>query len=142
MFKTHLAVSLFVLLLLLPKYGGWAFIVFFLLGTIMPDIDTSTSFIGKRFRAFGWLFLHRGIFHTIWMPLLLSLIIMFADREVAGAFALGYGLHLLLDSFNHAGIRPFHPLSKTRIKGIFKTGGVFEKILFISCLIASVVLIL
>jgi len=142
MFRTHLAASLLALLLLAPFYENKVLLILFIIGTIMPDIDTPTSFIGKRFRLFGWLFLHRGIFHSVWMLIILSVIIGTASQLAGLAFALGYGLHLLLDALNHAGIRPFHPLSKHKIKGIFKTNGIFEKVLFISCLVACLVLIL
>jgi len=142
MFRTHLAASLLILLVLAPFYESKIFLIIFILGTIMPDIDTPTSFLGRRFKLFGWLFLHRGIFHSVWMLLVLSLIVWIASPMAGTAFGLGYGLHLLLDAFNHAGIRPFHPLSKLKIKGIFKTNGIFENALFIACLVASLMLII
>jgi len=144
MFKTHLVVSLLFALILFPFFSldKGVFLVVFIIGALLPDIDTQTSFIGKKFKIFGWLFLHRGIFHSIWMLILLTGILWAFETNLALAFGLGYFSHLMLDSLNHAGIRPFHPLLKTRIKGYFKTNGIAEKTIFIFSLVLCFVILL
>ena len=144
MFKTHLVVSLLLSLILFPFFSldEIIFLIVFIIGSIFPDIDAQTSFIGKRAWLFGKFFLQRGIFHSIWMLLLLVSVIWIFEPKLALVFGLGYVSHLMLDTLNHAGIRPFHPISRFRIKGYFKTGGIAEKTIFIISLAACFILLL
>jgi len=115
----------------------------FVLGALLPDIDRSTSFIGRRVKVFGWIFRHRGVFHSLSMLLLLSgvLYILFLDRAVAYAFALGYASHLLIDGLSREGVRLFFPLP-WRLKGPVRVNGLGEKSIFIVSLVFSIILVL
>ncbi len=125
---THLAFSLFLGLLVLPDRP--LLIAAFLLGSFVPDIDTATSFLGKRIRAIGWLFLHRGIFHSLVMLVMLSAIVFVFSNEAGIAFGLGFAGHLALDSLNPAGVRWLFPM-KSRLRGFVVTGGIGEGLVFL-----------
>ena len=45
-------------------------------------------------------------------------------------FATSYASHLVMDAITKKGIVPFHPL-KLKIKGNIRSGGFFEKIIFL-----------
>ena len=145
MFKTHLTISLLTAMIILPLFtlNKGVFLLIFLLGAIFPDIDIPTSVIGRRARLLGWLFSHRGIFHSLPMLLLLSAIIWVVTLNplYAFVFSLGYALHLGIDMLNHKGIRPFFPL-KFRIKGFIKTNSITEQVIFAITLVAGFILLL
>jgi membrane-bound metal-dependent hydrolase YbcI (DUF457 family) len=58
---------------------------------------------------------------------------------IAFPFFLGYGTHLIVDSWTIEGIIPFWPL-RYSLKGNVRTGGAFENILFYFFVIADFVL--
>ena len=88
-----------------------------LIGSLLPDIDTSTSFIGRLVlplshfleRRYG----HRQEIHTLWpiALILLTALVFPAQQRYIYALALGYGAHLLLDTLNPEGIAPLLPLT-------------------------------
>ena len=57
---------------------------------------------------------------------------------IAFGFFLGYGVHLLADSFTVQGIEPFYPW-KMRSAGFIKTGSVVETSIFIFLILADVI---
>jgi membrane-bound metal-dependent hydrolase YbcI (DUF457 family) len=88
-----------------------------LIGSLLPDIDTSTSFIGRLVlplshfleRRYG----HRQEIHTLWpiALILLTALVFPAQQRYIYALALGYAAHLLLDTLNPEGIAPLLPLT-------------------------------
>ena len=80
-------------------------------GSILPDIDTTTSGIGRFFRPLAQFlenrFGHRTMTHSLLFLLLLSVALMplyFAYPGVWFAFVYGYLSHLLLDTLNVNGV--------------------------------------
>lgn len=136
MFKTHLIAGLLFGLLLNSWLGlGWLFVVLFILGSVLPDIDSSGSKVGRKFglvsEVIEFFFGHRGFFHSIFVGLGLGLILYgYGYKSLGIGLFLGYMLHLVLDAFTIHGIRFFWPFS-WKIKGLVKTGGMVEWLLFL-----------
>ena len=83
--------------------------VAFLVGSLLPDIDSPSSIFGRYLHFPGS---HRGVTHSIW-PCLLLFMAGCACRLFAW-LGLGYVLHLFWDSFSKAGICWFYPISNYR----------------------------
>lgn len=84
----------------------------FWLGSLLPDIDSPGSILGRRAEALGRLTGHRTIFHAIWIPA--AFLAMGRWFLPMSWLALGYILHLFFDSFSACGVCWFWPLSKYR----------------------------
>jgi membrane-bound metal-dependent hydrolase YbcI (DUF457 family) len=126
MFATHLAVSL-TAILILPQMQNY--LAAFMLGALLPDIDSTKSLLGSRLKIFGWLFEHRGLFHSITMLLVLALPLYLVVPQAGLAFAAGYLIHLALDALTREGIMPFYPVG-LRVRGFIRTGSIAEYIIF------------
>ena len=143
-FKTHLAFTFFLFLLLWPlleNFAGekWIFALLFVISGVFPDIDTTKSRIGIFFPV-GWALKHRGVFHSIWPAVLFSLIVEVFFSGYGLAVFLGYFSHLVLDMLNFKGVGLFFPLIKSRIRGPFKIGGLAERVIFLIFLCFIVVI--
>lgn len=141
--KTHLAVTLFFVLILLPFVSyKIIFIGISLLATYIPDIDIKNSKIGRKiiFRPLQFFAKHRGAFHSFSFLFLITFILLMIIPRIALGFFVGYVSHLLADSLTISGIIPFPPWKK-KISGNLRTGSSAEKILFFILLIADVLLI-
>jgi len=110
------------------------FIIILLIASVLPDIDSYKSKIGKKVKPLSFLiniFLgHRGIFHSVFLLILISLLIMLASYEITIAFFVGYLSHLILDSLTPEGVMFFYPFSKKKTKGFIRTGSLWENIFF------------
>lgn len=82
-------------------------LVFFLVGTLLPDIDSERSLLG---RCIHLPIEHRTWTHAIWFPLVL-VVAGFAFPPLWWA-ALGYVLHLFWDSLSRGGVCWFYPFSR------------------------------
>ncbi|MFC1768454.1 metal-dependent hydrolase [Nanoarchaeota archaeon] len=137
MFLTHVALSVLVGLLGIKYFHPSNQILFFFLVILfgaLPDIDTGKSKIGRKLplisHTISFLFGHRGVFHSIYLPIALFFVFNFYfGFSVAVAVALGYASHLLGDALTHQGIKPFHPLHDFQLKGFFSTGSATELII-------------
>lgn len=140
--KTHLIVTLFFVLLLIPfvEYKV-AFVLMAFLATYIPDIDSPKSKIGNHFffRPFQWLANHRGMIHSFTFLFLVTLFFVFFFPILALGFFLGYSSHLFADSFTVEGIHPFYP-SRSISNGDVRTGGFTERIVFVIFFFSSVAL--
>ena len=142
-FQTHLAISIFLALVLLPFVNN---LIIFLLVVIItgfiPDIDSSRSYLGHRwyFRPIQWITKHRGMLHSLSFCFFICFVFALFIPVLALPFFLGYGGHLLADSFTDEGITPFWP-SKKRLEGNLKTGGMVEDGIFICLCIVNVLLL-
>lgn len=126
--KTHLAITLFFVLLLVSYVEDkMIFVLVALVSTIIPDIDSRFSMIGQKTiaRILQFFTKHRGIIHSYTLLLIVTIISALFVPVLALPFFLGYGMHLFADSFNISGIRPFYPL-KRKAYGKFRTGGKTE----------------
>lgn len=104
----------------------------FALGTILPDIDSPNSTIGKYVKPISELIPHRTITHTLWAVLLLGGLTWWFESIYLLALTLGYTLHILEDSFSKQGIRWLYPIpAKARIPITYEVGGAGEMIMLI-----------
>lgn len=144
MIRTHIAVTLLFVLLLLPFIKErLIFFVIALASCLLPDIDSMHSFLGQKkfFRPLQWAIKHRGLFHSFNFCLFFSLLFAFYLPKLSLPFFVGYGSHLIADGMTIEGIRPFWPL-KTQISGKIRTGGKTEKALFYVLITLNILLIL
>jgi|SRR3989344_1747874 len=138
MFKTHLAFSLFIALLIITFFNITDKLIFIFILTIsssFPDIDSDKSKIGRRFpiisKLINLLFGHRGIFHSIFPPLIvLSISLYFNLFYIGLAIFIGYLTHLIADSITIEGINFLYPFSDFRVKGLIRTGSLIESLTF------------
>ena len=143
MFKTHLAFS-FLLALSLFKYFNlnfYLFLIIFILAGILPDIDHSKSWIGRKFKLLSWLinfiFGHRKLIHSIFFAVFLAIIVKIFFNDYYIPFFLGYLSHLFLDSLTKQGVRILYPL-KFKTSWIIRTNSIVEKLLLIILIILIV----
>jgi membrane-bound metal-dependent hydrolase YbcI (DUF457 family) len=137
--KTHLAITLFFSLLLAPfVQNQFCFIVISLVATLLPDIDSKFSELGKRkaFRLIQLFLKHRGILHSLLFLFFIAFLLILFLPSIALPFFLGYGIHLITDSFTVSGIKLFYPL-KAVYYGFIKTGAIKETVIFWLFLIAD-----
>jgi len=142
--RTHLAISIFFILLFFPFFENkFVFCGVMFVSTLLPDIDSSRSKLGKNFllRPLQFFFGHRGILHSFTFALMVSMLIFFFSQEASIAFFFGYGLHLLVDSLTVRGITPLYPISK-KWKGVIKTGGWSEVIIFVILILVNIALLI
>lgn len=120
-------------------------------GAILPDIDSPSSFINKRYllgigKGIAAFSEHRGFFHSVFGILIFAVlsIIGVYFLKVSFIFAvalpLGYFLHLFADSLNVSGIKWLW--KSGHIKGRIKTGSFLEQIFFILLLFITIYLII
>ncbi len=108
-----------------------------LLGSVFPDIDSSQSMLGRFLRPVGWVSRHRGFFHSVFSGIFFASIFLVYDLSLGAWFFAGYMSHLILDSLNHAGIAFLNPLSRWRIRGSIKSGGILDRMMMIVFLVAA-----
>jgi inner membrane protein len=124
MWKTHLAFGLVVALVLLPIFkpaNNWIFVSLILFASLLPDIDHTESKFGRKVKIIGYLFKHRGIFHSIFAVALFSYpFYHFGYVNIALPILIGYVTHLVGDMITKQGIMPFYPIPLT-VKGFMNT---------------------
>lgn len=154
MFRTHILFALFFYILAIKLFSFNFSLIFALIiafGSILPDIDSPSSFVNKKYlfgigKTIAAFSTHRGFFHSIFGILIFFIgaliIIHFLKASVLYTIALvlGYFLHLAADSLNVSGIKWFW--KSGHIKGPIKTGSFFEQFIFIIFLISTIYLII
>jgi len=140
--RTHIAISLLGVLSLFSLFENKVvFVIAVLLGGIFPDIDCETSKLGRKgiFRPLQFFIKHRGLFHSFSFLLVLVVLgFVFLEtfrNEIIFGVVIGYGLHLITDSFTKKGVRLFYPLSKKVFKWKIRSGGKKE-IAFLAFILA------
>lgn len=136
MFRTHVALGILIGLLVLPalpEANPFLFLFLAAFGAGLPDIDHPGSVMGRKVKIIGWIFDHRGFFHSFFAVVLFGFLgfAIFKNELMGFALALGYLSHLIGDALTHEGIAPFNPIIKWRISGFFSTGHLIEHLLFI-----------
>jgi len=154
MFRTHIIFAFFFYLLFISCFSLQLNVMFALVlcfGSILPDIDSPSSFINSRFllgigRTVAKFSAHRGFWHSIFglLPFLiagffLALWLNFSAIYIL-ALSLGYMLHLAADSFNVSGIKWLW--KSGHIRGPIRTGGVFEQVFFIALIAGTFYIIM
>ncbi|MCK5149676.1 metal-dependent hydrolase [Candidatus Pacearchaeota archaeon] len=132
--RTHLAIAIFVSLLLMNYFDfSYVFVLGILIATFIPDLDSYNSKFGKRFisRVLTSFSKHRGIMHSLFFALIFGGILFWLTGEFGLGFFIGYFLHLVVDCFTKQGIKMFWPF-EFKIKGFIKSGGRIESFVFLS----------
>lgn len=140
--KTHVVITIFGILLILPEVSHKViFSAVALIATFIPDIDSRYSTLGRKKinRILQFFTQHRGITHSFLLLILITIGLVFLSPAVALGFFLGAGLHLFADSFTKDGILPFYPF-KAHSSGKIKTGGKAEILVFVLFLISDIAL--
>ena len=143
---THLAFGFFSGLILMdfvPLGNKYLFFVFVLFGALLPDIDTPNSKISHKIpvlpKILNLFAKHRGIFHSLFIAVLLGLFVSYFSKAYGIALFLGYSSHLLVDGLTKKGVNLLHPISKLRISGPIETGKLWE-IVFLVVIVAGIFL--
>ena len=139
--RTHLAIALAVALHFMSHVSHeYIFLVIVLVATVIPDIDSGFSALGKHWfsKPVQAITSHRGFIHSYTFCIALSIIIALIYPIAALPFFLGYSFHLLADSFTVQGIKPFWPF-KGVSKGPVVVGGAVEDAIFWSFVILIVI---
>ena len=142
--RTHLSITLFFVLLFISVVEyKLAFVSVALLATFIPDADSKFSTLGKRksLRILQFFIKHRGIMHSFSFLILVTLFLVLFFPIISLGFFLGYGTHLIADSFTVQGIRPFYPLKK-KSYGRIKTGKRSETAVFVFFLVGNLGLLI
>jgi membrane-bound metal-dependent hydrolase YbcI (DUF457 family) len=141
--KSHFAIALFFILIVLPFVNHKiSFIVVALITSIIPDIDTSNSRVGRSIwlRFFQFFTKHRGIIHSFTFVVFLAFLVSLIFPILALPVFFGYAIHLLLDSLTVEGTKPFWPL-KIRVRGFIRTNSLTETLAFFTFCFADILLI-
>ena len=141
--RTHLAITFFAVLIFISSVEHKiTFVIVAFAATLIPDLDTPFSKVGNHLilRPFQLFVKHRGLIHSFTFLFLLTLFFVLFIPKLAFGFFLGYGLHLLADSFTVEGIQVFYPFKKKSSWKI-RTGGKIEIGLFAGFVLADLVLI-
>lgn len=106
---------------LVINYFNIDFVFYYLgiaLGSLIPDIDTPKSWIGKRLLFLSWpiykLFNHRGLTHSLAFTLFLTFVIsnLFHNEQFTKGIFIGCLSHLILDMFDLKGIPLLYPIKR------------------------------
>lgn len=130
---THIAFSILTGLFFINRispentYLYWGLVVF---GALFVDIDHEGALINKFFpitQNFSRIFPHRGVFHSVWAPVLFFFPFAYLlDNTYGMAFVLGYCSHLVADSLTIQGINFLNPFTQFKIAGPIHTGSWLE----------------
>lgn len=132
--RTHVVFAIFFILIFFQHVSNaWVFVIMTMIATIIPDLDSKFSSYGRHiiFRPLQFFVTHRGIIHSFTTACLLSILVAVFYPVASLGFFLGYGVHLLCDSFTKEGIQPFWPL-KLKSSGPVTSGGRLDETLFIT----------
>jgi inner membrane protein len=148
LFRTHFVFAVFIFILFfefleISFYDKIIFGVYLFIATLFVDIDSTKSKLGSFwiFRPFQLFFSHRGMIHSAFFGLILSLIIFVFNQFAGIGFFIGYLLHLFLDFFTKQGIYLFWPIYKKKFCLIgLSSGGIVEEIIFVLLLLCNVFL--
>ena len=142
MLRTHLAINVLFILLFLPHISlYYIFIPVALIATLLPDLDSGFSTIGKMKagKIVQFFVRHRGFFHSFTLCIIVSVMLSAFIPVLALPFFLGYSLHLFADSFTFEGIKPFWPMRKTSSWHL-RTGSRVEATLFVFFVVADILI--
>ena len=126
--RTHLLFAALLFFLLIGFFGfPLAFVIFALVGAMVPDID------------FFFMKMHRKILHNIWVLIAMvfaGLQFSIFNNSIAIAFSIGFLSHLIADSLTPMGIKPLWPIQVPHFKGPIRTGSAIEFVLALVLLFA------
>jgi inner membrane protein len=143
LFWTHFVFSFAVILFfVIFKKESILFFVIALFSSLIPDIDSRNSKIGKNFfsKILTSFSKHRGFFHSLFFVLVASSLFYFIFPKAILPFLIGYISHLFLDCLTKRGLNLFYPF-KFRIGGPIRSGSFLEKLIFLSFLLIDIFLV-
>lgn len=124
------------LLLELPLEQGLTATAIVMVSSVLPDLDTTSSILGKALFPVSWLtkhFIgHRTVFHSVltWTSVIAVTALAFPEStSYTAALMLGTASHLILDLMNPSGLMLFWPIPIRLGLGICRSGGVIDKAL-------------
>jgi inner membrane protein len=133
-FLTHGFFALFLGLLFqkIFSYQDVFFLALAIFFSLLPDIDSSASFMGKKVKIIGFFFKHRGFFHSFLFLVFATVIILIASNNIYYSFATAIGIfsHIFLDALTPAGVEFFWP-NKKKLKGPLQTGSSLDFVLLV-----------
>lgn len=113
-------------------------------GALLPDIDSIHSKLGRVIMPVSatiqLIFGHRGIFHTLLLPVLLLGILNFFLPIYSLYYIpllIGYVSHLALDLLTPEGVPLLWPLKTHFAIPLVQTGGIVERLVFIGLSIVA-----
>ncbi len=121
---THITFAGFIYLLLLTTTGvalNAVNMVVIAIASIMPDIDTAASFVGRAFpfiskrveRHYG----HRTLTHSVTFIAVLAIVLtplLLLSRDLYVCSLIGYASHPFLDTMTVNGVKLFYPFSTVK----------------------------
>lgn len=150
--STHIAVGLTVgigisILMASPLPAALAITTAVTAGSLLPDIDTASSKLGRKIAPVSWIIRifigHRQMFHslTFWAAICgILLFILPNATQLIWAGAAGVFSHLLLDMLNPSGVPLLWPLPKRFVIANLQCCGVVDYLLTIAFAIITAVL--
>lgn len=100
--------------------------VWLAVGSILPDVDSKNSLLGKSFPFIPKIIKHRTLTHSV--------IFIAASFMLNKYLAIGCALHIFLDMMTKMGCPLLYPIRynvRLPLAGFVKTGGKFETFIFI-----------
>ena len=146
--RTHLAFGLLTALFIktfVPTENIYIFFALVFLGSLLPDIDKSNSKISQKIpvlpKIIQILTTHRGIFHTLFLAILLpGLLYFFVSQTYGFALFAGYLSHLLIDGLTKSGINFLYPFLELRLAGPIQTGKIAEHVLLVGIVVLCLIM--
>lgn len=125
----------------LQTYQKFLYILIAVFSGLLPDVDHAKSYMGRKVKIIGWLFKHRGFFHSLLFGIIIIIIGFKIIPTYKWALIGGYASHLILDALTHQGEQFLWP-TKIKLKGLIKTGGIIEIVIFILLVVVDAYLFL
>lgn len=112
------------------------YIFFIILGSLLPDIDTPKSKLGK-YNLLAPVMKHRGRMHTLVTPLFLSFCLYVFSLKAMKGFLFGYILHLMADTLTPMGIMWLFPFSEKYYSLSTKENNLrqYEGLIIVACIL-------
>lgn len=85
------------------------------IASLLPDIDSPTSILGRHVKWFSSVVPHRTYTHTIWAILLILIPAIMYNITWLTIIGYGYFLHVWEDSYSKQGIAWIYPITQYRI---------------------------
>lgn len=142
--RTHFAIGVFFVFFFLSIVTHKiSFFIVTLLATLIPDIDSAYSGVGRfsGLRLFQFFVKHRGLIHSFTFCIFISVILALILPILAFPFFLGYSLHLIFDTLTIEGTTPFWP-SKKRASWIIRTNSNTEKAIFLTFILLTILVVI
>ncbi|HLE06352.1 MAG TPA: metal-dependent hydrolase [Candidatus Nanoarchaeia archaeon] len=113
-FYAHIAFGFFLSGFIISDWSPVLFslVLFF---SVLPDIDYPYSFIGSMFPSISKFlfkkFGHRGLIHSIYIPVSLVVDFFLFNNYIALVVGLVFTSHIVLDMFTKSGVQLLNPLN-------------------------------